>query len=165
MQAEDNLDIESSSCWSPHSKITWAFSRSLHGRRYNLNPVSNICKTAPVDLRSGPPTDSTNYHKYILNSCSVLFRLANWQWLFEQANHGAHSNPGTQVGTQNSGWSRPSDKGGGGHPVPEIKGVLKQNFPALQASAGARSRGGGGRAPPLDQPLQNKVFGTVLWTD
>ena len=111
-QAEDNLDIESSSCWSPRSKITRTFSRSLHGRSYNLNLVSNICKTAPVDLRSGPPTDSMNYQKYILNFPSPC--LANWQWLFEQANHSVHSNPGTQVGTQSIGWSRPSDKGGGG---------------------------------------------------
>ena len=96
------------------SKLTWAFSnRSLRGRSYNLTLVSNICKTAPVDLRSGPPTDSTNYHKYILNFSSPW--LANWQWLFEQANYyGAHSNPGKQVGTQNSGRSRPTDKGGGG---------------------------------------------------
>ena len=125
------------------SKLTWAFSnRSLRGRSYNLTLVSNICKTAPVDLRSGPPTDSTNYHKYILNFPSPW--LANWQWLFEQANYGAHSNPGTQVGTQNSGRSRPTDKGGGGyrggHPVPEISGGgagLKKFFRPLRPQLGA----------------------------
>ena len=38
------------------------------------------------------------------------------------------------------------------HPVPEMgEGAV---------SAGARSP-----SPPLDPPLQNKVFGTVLWTD
>ena len=124
------------------SKLTWAFSnRCLRGRSYNLTLVSNICKTAPVDLRSGPPTDSTNYHKYILNFSSPW--LANWQWLFEQANYGAHSNPGKQVGTQNSGRSRPRDKGGGdggGHPVPEISGGgagLKKFFRPLRPQLGA----------------------------
>ena len=124
------------------SKLTWAFSnRCLRGRSYNLTLVRNICKTAPVDLRSGPPTDSTNYHKYILNFSSPW--LANWQWLFEQANYGAHSNPGKQVGTQNSGRSRPRDKGGGdggGHPVPEIRGGgagLKKFFRPLRPQLGA----------------------------
>ena len=59
-----------------------------------------------------------------------------------------------------SGGSRPSDKGEGGHPDPEIKGggaVLKAFFSALGALVWSKNKGGGGgrvpRATPLDPPL------------
>ena len=56
-----------------------------------------------------------------------------------------------------SGGSRSSDKGGAGHPVPEIRGrrVLKKFFSALWASAGA---------PPLDLPLMIHLSNIVLRT-
>ena len=46
----------------------------------------------------GPPADSTNYRKWVSNFLSSW--LANRQWLFQKANHGAYSNPGTQVEAQ-----------------------------------------------------------------
>ena len=57
-----------------------------------------------------------------------------------------------------SGGSRPSDKGGGGHPDPEIRGgpgLKKIFFSALRASFWSKNKGGGRapQAPPLDPPL------------
>ena len=56
-----------------------------------------------------------------------------------------------------SSGSRPSDKGRGGHPDPEIRGGagLKENsFSALRASAWSKNKGGRAHwVPPLDQPL------------
>ena len=49
---------------------------------------------------SGSRTDSTNYKKSVSNFFN-LDSLANGQWHFKQANHGAYSNPGTQVGALN----------------------------------------------------------------
>ena len=40
-----------------------------------------------------------NYRKYFSNFPSTW--LADRQWPYQQANHSAYSNPGTQVGTQN----------------------------------------------------------------
>ena len=72
---------------------------SLH-RRLNLTSVSNVCEAVPRSLfYFRPPTDSTNYRKGVSNF--LLIWLTNRQWLFEQANHGAYSNPGTQVGAHN----------------------------------------------------------------
>ena len=39
------------------------------------------------------------YRKYVSNFPSTW--LADRQWSYQQANHSAHSNPGTQMGTQN----------------------------------------------------------------
>ena len=54
---------------------------SLSASLTYLTAVSNVYSC------SGPPTDS--------NFLSTL--LANREWHFKQANHGAHANPGTQV--------------------------------------------------------------------
>ena len=62
---------------------------SLSASLTYLTPVSNVYSC------SGPPTDSTNYWKCVSKFLSTL--LANRQWHFKQANHGAHANPGTQV--------------------------------------------------------------------
>ena len=47
---------------------------------------------------------------------------------------------------------------GAGHPDPEIRGVggdtvSKNFFSALWASFWSENKGGGGRAPPMDPPL------------
>ena len=56
------------------------------------------------------------------------------------------------------GGSSASDKGrggGGGHPDPEIRGVVSQKFfSALRASVWSKNKGGRNPpAPPLDPPL------------
>ena len=50
---------------------------------------------------------------------------------------------------QNSGGSRPSYKGGPGHPDPEIRGgaVSKKFFSALRASVCSKNKGGPGPCP------------------
>ena len=75
---------------------------SLRGRR-NLTSVSNVCEAVPRSLfYFRPPTDWTKYRKGVSNF--LLIWLANRRWLFEQANHGAYSNPGTQVGGPQQGF-------------------------------------------------------------
>ena len=54
-----------------------------------------------------------------------------------------------------SGRCRPSDKGGGGHPDPEMLGgavSTKKNFPALRASVRSSNKGGGGAGSPGPSP-------------
>ena len=65
--------------------------------------------------------------------------------------------------SEGSGRSRPSDKGGGGHPDTEIKGwgvggdwSQKFFFSALQASVWSKYNGAGPPAPPLDPPLERE---------
>ena len=70
---------------------------SLRCRR-NLTRLVTSAKQRR-DPCSWPPTDSTNYRNRVSNFLSTW--LANRQWLLKQADHGAYSNPGTQVGTQN----------------------------------------------------------------
>ena len=60
---------------------------------------------------------------------------------------------------QNSGGSRPSYKGGPGHPDPEIRGggaVSKKFFSALRASVWSKNKGG--QAPALDPSLLNHLI-------
>ena len=64
-------------------------------------PLAAVCSTFGGLLfrrnpSSGPPTDSKNYQKCVSKFYSTW--LANRQWLYNRANHGAYSNPGTQFG-------------------------------------------------------------------
>ena len=69
-----------------------------------------------------------------------------------------------------SGGSRPSDKGEGGHPDPEIKGggaVLKAFFSALGALVWSKNKGGGGPGPPGHSPgsaTAESLSTTVLYS-
>ena len=66
--------------------------------RHNLMLISNIWEAVMISLFWGP-TESMNYQKVILNFPSTEW--ANDNGLFQQANHGTYSNPGTQVVAQN----------------------------------------------------------------
>ena len=73
--------------------------------RVNVTSVADVIKPRLVtftkqhrDPGSGPPTDATNNRKYFSNFTSTW--LANRQWLFWHANHGAYSNPDTQLDAQ-----------------------------------------------------------------
>ena len=63
----------------------------------NSTPVSNIGEAVPISLFWA--SNGLNYRKYVSNFPSTW--LADRQWPYQQANHSAYSNPGTQVGTQN----------------------------------------------------------------
>ena len=66
--------------------------------RHNLMLISNVWEAVMISLFWGP-TESMNYQKVILNFPSTEW--ANDNGLFQQANHGTYSNPGTQVVAQN----------------------------------------------------------------
>ena len=58
----------------------------------------------------------------------------------------------------------PSDKGGGGHPDPEIRsgdGLQKKIFSALRASVWSKNKGVVPPVPPLDPPLLLDVMITT----
>jgi len=64
---------------------------------YNLSLVSNVCKAVPTSLFQA----HNGFNELLETHSEFPFNLlVNWQWLFKQANHGAYSIPGTQVGTQ-----------------------------------------------------------------
>ena len=65
------------------------------------------------------------------------------------------------------GESRPSDKGGGGHPDPEIRrggSVSKHFFSVLRVSVWSKHKGGGARAPGSPGPSPGPANGSVSVT-
>ena len=77
--------------------IVFFLTSSLPSALLDLKVPSNICKAALWSFLWAP-NDSMNYQKCVLKFPSTC--LANRQWLFQQANHGAYSNPGTQWGSR-----------------------------------------------------------------
>ena len=76
-------------------------------RRRNLTSVSDVCAAAPMPLFLAP--NGLNYRKCVSNFLSSW--LAYRQTLLEQANHGAHSNLGIKMGTQNKDFDTVSQTG------------------------------------------------------
>ena len=64
-------------CIFLHQQICRDFSTNRH----HLQVYSLRHRRARRDPYPGRPTESTDY----------------WKWLFQRANHGAYSNPGTQL--------------------------------------------------------------------
>ena len=62
-----------------------------------------------------------------------------------------------------TGGSRTSDKGGGGHPDPEIRGGSLRKFffrlfgPQFRSNNKGERKGGGGQVPPGPSPGSTKV--------
>ena len=79
------------------SLFTFMYQQITLRRRRNVTPISNIWKAAPIRLfRVGPQrTQRITVNEFPFN---VIGKSTT---AFYQANHGAYSNSGTQVGKQN----------------------------------------------------------------
>ena len=117
------------SCLSPENREAV----SLNQKRYMNSCVRlSLLRCTSLCVRHGltsvqqrpypcprPPTDWTNYQKCV--SIFLSSWLANQQWLFYLANHGAYSNPCTQVGVQNKDFSAVTNDMNRVHKLKELR--------------------------------------------